>query len=314
MIIGMSSALALAFTAACIIVYAYHRPRNLSDKHPPKETHQFGKASGEPWGNVALGSLPLSYGLNCSLSSTSSSFRDYRFVSVFGPGGTPIPQFNPNTAGAVVIGSVTIGASSSYSSGPFDNGSRSYASSKSRSFFTPRRHKSPKSDSSSKDDMSSLSSHRSSHQKSPRYRSFNHRHPKAPRLDQHHHRIESSRVIKSSQRSVGTKASHNTVPLSRKKQQQYERRVGNSQVSFADWRAVSYMTDNFCHQGQATDTAAALMQSSFFFDVLNRPESSASSPKSVSCLSLPLPNVRSATSSDAGASSILCKWILFHRR
>ena len=35
------------------------------------------------------------------------------------PGGNPIPQFNPNTAGVVIIGSVMIGADSSFGLGPF---------------------------------------------------------------------------------------------------------------------------------------------------------------------------------------------------
>ena len=34
-------------------------------------------------------------------------------------GGNPIPQFNPNTAGKVIIGLVTIGADSSFGWGPF---------------------------------------------------------------------------------------------------------------------------------------------------------------------------------------------------
>lgn len=51
--------------------------------------------------NICL--LPMSYmGFNYSSGSSSSSFRDYRFVAVFSSDGKPIPQFNPNTAGAVV--------------------------------------------------------------------------------------------------------------------------------------------------------------------------------------------------------------------
>ena len=45
--------------------------------------------------------------------------RDETLVNGHGPGGNPIPQFNPNTAGAVIIGSVTIGADSSFGSGSF---------------------------------------------------------------------------------------------------------------------------------------------------------------------------------------------------
>ena len=45
--------------------------------------------------------------------------RDETLVTGHGPGGNPIPQFNPNTAGVVIIGSVTIEADSSFGLGPF---------------------------------------------------------------------------------------------------------------------------------------------------------------------------------------------------
>jgi hypothetical protein len=59
--------------------------------------------------------------------------RDKTLVTGHGPEGNPIPQFNPNTAGVVIIGSVTIGADSSFGSGPFAYAGSSIASS--GSFF-----------------------------------------------------------------------------------------------------------------------------------------------------------------------------------
>ncbi len=55
--------------------------------------------------------------------------RNETLVTGHGPGGNPIPQFNPNTAGVVIIGSVTIGADSSFGSGPFAYTGSSIASS-----------------------------------------------------------------------------------------------------------------------------------------------------------------------------------------
>jgi hypothetical protein len=59
--------------------------------------------------------------------------RDETLVTGHGPGGNPIPQFNPNTAGVVIIGLVTIGAISSFRLGPFAYAGSSIASS--GSFF-----------------------------------------------------------------------------------------------------------------------------------------------------------------------------------
>lgn len=97
----MSAALALSLAAACLL-YAHRRGDGVGpDKSPSKDPNHFGIARYEPWGR-SISSLPMSYVVpNCSLSSTSSSFRDYRFVNVYGPDGASIPQFNPNTAGAV---------------------------------------------------------------------------------------------------------------------------------------------------------------------------------------------------------------------
>jgi len=316
-IIGMSFALALSMTVACIM-YAYRR--RLADSSPDadaysvKEANHFGIGGHEPWGK-SISSLPISYmGLNCSLSSTSSSFRDYRFVNVFGPEGNPIPQFNPNTAGAVVIGSVTIGAgSSSYSSGPFTP-TGSY-SGKSRSLFAlgkiaSRRKNLPMSDAgiSSKDDMSSISSHRSSYRANPRHGRF-----EEHRLQPSGHRIK-ARIARGSHRSAGSsrsKLSRNTIPMSHRKRQKFERRAHwNGEASYGDWKAISYMTETALVGEGGTTAAAAVQQSKFFFDTLLGPDStrvssSEASPKSLTCQSLPNMQHARAGSFNASASSIL---------
>lgn len=305
-IIGMSFALALSLGAACVM-YAHHRSG--SGYFPAKyskDPNHFGIAAHEPWGK-SISSLPLSYmGLNCSLSSSSSSFRDYRFVNVFGPEGTPIPQFNPNTAGAVVIGSVTIGGSSSYSSGPFANTSYS---AKSRSFFSIGKlshRKEPTSESSisSKDGMSTLSSNRYSPRKNPK--SYNQRRPKRSMRLGHSFPVGTQSIRSRSN------VSRTTMPMNNRRRQKLEQRV-DSHLSFGDWRAVSHMTE-YRHTGQgATDASAAMQQSKFFFDALFCPDSPPSSdsntiPKSMSCQSLPnVCYLARAGSSDAGVSSILCK-------
>ncbi len=85
---------------------------------------------------------------------------DETLVTGHGPGGNPIPQFYPNTAGVVIIGSVMIGADSSFGSGPFAYAGSSIASS--GSFFSSGtiscRQDSPANEggASQRDDMSSL--------------------------------------------------------------------------------------------------------------------------------------------------------------
>ncbi|KAL9184095.1 LOW QUALITY PROTEIN: hypothetical protein ACHAXT_002181 [Thalassiosira profunda] len=307
-VIGMSFAFALTAAAACI-VYMRHHPRSLDDeKKLDKDPHHFGIAAQEPWGKPFP--LPLSYanlGPN-SVGSASSSFRDYRFVSVYGPGGNAIPQFNPNTAGAVVIGSVTIGGSSSISSGPFGcAGSR--ASTRSRSFFTLGKMSwskgSPGRSASSKDDMSSISSSRSS---LPRHRAS-----KTPVWLDRRSRVNlTSPAASHNSSSSGsrTKLSRNTVPMSHQRQKGFKGRDDlHGQVTIGDWKAVSYMTD-FRHPSEATDASAVASQGQFFFDALLCTDAapfppSDWTPASVTCQSLPNMPQTSCLGSDAGASSIL---------
>ena len=305
-IVGMAFGLALTFAAAYIVYVRHHHDSGSPpDKLASKDANHFGTAAHEPWGKTIGG---LSYmGINCSMSSSnSSSFRDYRFVSVFSPQGTPIPQFNPNNAGAVVIGSVTIGGGSSYSSGFVNtSGSRSY-SSKAPSFFSigkvsRRHHTKSESGASSKDDMSSLSSHRSSsfRTKSPKYKAYNHSRRKRSIQMRSYEQAKSSR----------SNNSRNTVPMTHQRRKKLEQRVeSNDNVSFGEWRAISYMTE-YRHPSQTTGAAASIQQNKFFFDTLLGSESNQSPdinsvPKS--CQSLP--NVRNLAltgSFDAGASSIL---------
>ena len=186
LLIGISTTLVCLSLAACTL-YRFRKDhvRKASgslDTFPSHGVHNFGTVAQEP----SARSIPEPYpGLNVSLGSSAASFRDHRFVLVYGPEGALIPQFDPDTAGAVVIGSVTVGAAySSYgsdeatrSAGSRSAGRRSAAGSRSyfsrghhqgspasRSFFSRSRHQgSPVSGGGAppRDDVSSLSSHRS---------------------------------------------------------------------------------------------------------------------------------------------------------
>ena len=295
-VLGLSFGLALTVAAAYLVFINHH-----SDSGPSSEKDISSQKDGggnlnarqfKPCGEAAVPSLSLSYlGLNnCSISSTSSSFRDYRFTTVFGPKGESIPQFDPNQAAAVVIGSVTIGDSSSYSSGPFTSGSRS-----TRSFFSfGRRRRKFKSGSSTRDDMSSLSSNRSTSFRRE-YRALG-RHRKGS--------ISRSKSVQSSH-------SRNTVPLTNRRRQKIDHFVqSNNQVSLGDWNAISYMTAECRNPNQAvTDVGAALQQSKFFFDTLLCPETSQLSDTNTMKSSQSMPNIYRVCSSDAGAS-VLCKLLL----
>ncbi len=234
-------------------------------------------------------------------------------MAVFDPEGTPIPQFNPNTAGAVIIGSVTIGAGSSLGSGPFaDVGSSSIMS---RSFFSlgttmSRRRGGPigsEGGISSRDDVSSLSSRRSpkrANDNAGHYRSLDRRGggKGSFRLDRRKRISKWKDPIGPSSQSPRSETSRNTVPMSHRKPQTVDGKVdGDRQVSFGDWMAISNITE-FRHQGSFTDTAAMISQRKVFFNALC-PESIPSSAG----LSLPdIYRVERFGSSDAGGSS-LCK-------
>lgn len=278
-VLGLSFGLALTVAAAYLVFINHHSDSGLSsDKDISSQKDDgshFRAQQFKPWSEA----VPS--------SSTSSSFRDYRFTTVFGPKGESIPQFDPNQAAAVVIGSVTIGDSSSYSSGPFTSGSRS-----TRSFFSfGRRRRKFKSGSSTRDDMSSLSSNRSTSFRRE-YRALG-RHRKGS--------ISRSKSVQSSH-------SRNTVPLTNRRRQKIDHVVqSNNQVSLGDWNAISYMTAECRNPNQAaTNVGAALQQSKFFFDTLLCPETSQLSDANTLKSSQSMPNIYRVCSSDAGAS-VLCK-------
>jgi hypothetical protein len=330
-VIGTSSALAVLLAASCVLLYAQYRRTARCPGYPNtiKDSPLGGRGPDrlvdevrEPWrkyhhhASTSLSMMSYIMGHNhCSSGSSSSSFRDYRFVAVFDPEGAPIPQFNPNTAAAVIIGSVTIGCAdnSSFGSGPFaDVGSSSIMS---RSFFSlggtmSRRRGSgtPVSEGgiSSRDDVSSLSSRRSPKRANPnRYRSMNQRGGEGSTwLVDRRKRIGKRDPIGPSSMSSLSETSHYTVPVSHRRLRTIEGRVddGDRQVSFGDWVAISNITE-FRHRGSFTDAAAMLSQRKVFFNALC-PESVPSSKG----LSLPdIHRVARVVSSDAGASS-LCEW------
>ena len=316
-IAGITSA--ALFATVAFVAYIYRSPSHVSSPNmkSSKDAYNFGVSAYEPLGKSGS-SLPIPFmGLNCSVCSSSSSYRDYRFVNVFGPRGTPIPQFNPNTAGAVVIGSVTIRASSSYSSGPYGNsGSSQVRSTKSPLIFTRRkrfhhRHDAPKSDSgiSSRDDVSSISSRKSSYQRRMKRRSSN-----------HYRKIMSIRLDR---RDVDQSAAHLplssiksslTVPLSYRQRRRMDKQlISDSQVSFGDWRATWDLSE--CRPTiETADQEAILAHRRIVFNTLC-PESTQlpdenMTPSSSGCHSLPnMHFVPRASSSDAGSSSVLCKFV-----
>jgi len=115
-------------------------------------------------------------------------------------------------------------------------------------------------------------------------------------------------------RSLGSYStvSRMTIPLScaqRKKMTRHGMSY-RREVSFADWKAVSFMSNEVYHFDQATDSAAAIKQKSFFFDVFTSNVSTSSScegtPHDLSSQrSLKLsPRVGSIFPSENGASSL----------
>ncbi len=304
---GITSA--ALFATVAFIAYMYRCPSHIPSLNmkSSKDPNNFGVPAHESLGKSGS-SLPIPFmGLNYSVCSSSSSYRDYRFVNVFGPQGTPIPQFNPNTAGAVVIGSVTIRASSSYSSGPFGNSSSSQVRSTKSPIFTRRkrshdRHDAPKSDSgiSSRDDVSSISSRKSSYQRRIKRRTSNHRR---------------KRMSNAAPFPVCSIKSSLTVPLSSRQRQMMDKQlISESQVSFGDWRATWDLSE--CRPTSETaDQEAILAHRRIVFNTLC-PESTQLPEENMTLSSSgfhSLPNIHivaRASSSDAGSSSIICKFRL----
>ena len=245
-------------------------------------------------------------GLTQSISSSPCSFRDRRFINVFSSEGTPIPQFNPSTASAVVIGTVTIGGSS-YSSDFLAHDCESESQSFGSRPFSERlsgEHVKVNSRESENGSASSLSSGRSFHLVARKSARFKHRYVKRHTISRGH-----DDDLSSSPRSVH---SCKTMPmtLAREKSLQSRDRSDDSNISLGDWKAVSYMSSEVCQCGSSpTGTAAAAAQNKFFFELFTADNTS----ERASCHSLPIiPRQFSFCSSDAGLSSVLCKSSFVH--
>jgi hypothetical protein len=258
--------------------------------------------------DTTMSSVPLAYlGLNQSISSSSCSHRDGRFVNVYSAEGSPIPQFNPNFASTIVIGTITIGGSSSYSSGFLGEPE-----------FSPRELSAEQGNAFSGaleyDTVSSLQSSRSfslvQQRKGPMYM---HRYAKKQTCSQGGDPDPSLRP-----------RSAQTVPmtLSCGKKKVHTRHLsGDSNiVSLGDWKAVSYMSSDLQRQlpqpmemnncgihKSVTDDAASINQKRFFFDLFTV----ESELEKGSSHSLPVIPKRqfSFSSSDGGVSSVLCKFV-----
>lgn len=218
---------------------------------------------------------PFSY-FSSGSSSSSSSFRDARFVPVFDQDGRAIIQFNPNTANAVVIGSVTIGGgSSSISTGPFMKDEMPASKKNYISIGQVNQARSDASGSSS--ELSSLSSGRSASINGiPRRNQLFGSKQGGMKTGETSSQKELNSSIASG--SMGKSAiSRSTMPMTSTK---FERRIVrfDTQVSFADWKAATTMiSDQRVADGAVTGNYAMRRQSKFFFDIFTTPVSDGSS-------------------------------------
>lgn len=93
--IGVSAAaVLLLMTAGGALAYA--RSNSFDKKSLPDGRNSNGAINYVPWERHS----PFPFSVPSSCSSSSSSFRDCRFVRLIGPGGQSIAQFDPNTASA----------------------------------------------------------------------------------------------------------------------------------------------------------------------------------------------------------------------
>ncbi len=208
-------------------------------------------------------------GMRQSISSSPCSMRDHRFINIYSEQGSPIPQFNPSTANAVVIGTVSIG-SSSFSSDLPPSGADLLANE-----YEPE-----------------CSSGRRSFVLDASVNSRLRRHQKRQTLSGLSPSVHSCQSMPL------------TLSCGKKLQGQYQNDTNN--ISFADWRAVSYMSSEFCCGTSATSAAAAAAHNNFFFDLFTE----KSTLENASCHSLPvIPRQFSFASSDSdlGLPSVLCK-------
>jgi hypothetical protein len=247
--------------------------------HPPRTVTTKTTTFSNPIHDVPLACL----GLNQSISSSSCSFRDHRFINVYSSEGSPIPQFNPSTASKVVIGTVTIGGSS-YSSS-FCEHDQAHDKANSRESENGR--------------SSSLISGRTFHLVTRKNAKFRHRYTKKQALSRGHDGSSSSRSVHSCKTIPMTLTCGETLHS--------HDRSDERNTSLGDWKAVSYMSSELCCGSPATSAtaaAAAAKQNRFFFELFT----ADNTLERTSCHSLPvIPRQFSFGSSDAGASSVLCK-------
>ena len=310
-IAGVSSALALAAIASCVVFVKNQRESSTADESEPDKRDDlstpamFGIAPRETWSRPFFGS-------RSSSSSSSGAHRDSRFVNIFARTGELIPQFNPNLASAVVIGSVTIGGSSSLSTGPFaGNNMEEEDSYSSRPFALLRGNK--KAGCSSNGDVSSLSSAQSSSNVSfSTKRHYGKRRGgfgfgRTARLESRH-RV----AIPQPSKSFDSQNTPATVPMNRPAQRLHESRI--NRISLGELKAVAYMSN----QTQPSDSATnpTTRQRTFLFDTLCAEANSSSGAEfegrsNLSVKSLPVSQILGTTSLDDGPASILRKALVY---
>ena len=287
LVVGMFAMACLSFAALCILHHSRKAPGTV-DKLSSHGAHR-SAAIHEYSGSL----LPVSvFGAHHSLGSSSGSFRDHRFAHVYGPEGTPIPQFDPDSAETVVIGAVSIRAidndhgsdmasclTGSRSTKPRSEGSRSPGSCSMephstgprsfagfRSIFLSGRPKgspAPSGDAPLRDGTSSPSSHRM-----------------APQGDLRDETVW--RATGEAGARPGTfrlQASPVAVLASRRRRRAFEQRAGtNGRASFGYWRASSCMTEASLAREGRTRAVVVGRQSEFFADKLLYPGSPPSLP------------------------------------
>mmetsp|Transcript_10532 Transcript_10532/g.17925 ORF Transcript_10532/g.17925 Transcript_10532/m.17925 type:complete len:846 (+) Transcript_10532:26-2563(+) len=278
----VAAALVLTLVIAGSLYTVYNRPpRTVTTKETCADpTHDIWEST--------MSSVPHAcLGINQSISSSSCSFRDDRFINVFSSEGSPIPQFNPSTANIVVIGTVSIG-SSSFSS-DFPRSGADYLA-----------------NDCGLESPSSRSCRRSFRLNARKKARFRHRYVKSQTLSRGH----DHGFLPPSPRSVhSSKTMPMTLSCGRKLHSQDPSDDGN--ISLCDWKAVSYMSSEFYCGSSATGAAAAAAHKNFFFDLFT----ADNTLESVSCHSLPvIPRQFSFASSesDVGVSSVLCKSSFVH--
>lgn len=248
-----------------------HPPRNVTTK----ET--FANPIHNQWDSTASSMhCPPCLGIKQPISSSPIS-QDHRFINVYSSKGSPIPQFNPSTAGAVVIGTVSIG-SSSFSS-DFPGFGAEFLANECESEFA---------------------SYRPGRKMFRLKASKKHRYVKKQSITRGH-----GHGLPPSPRSVHSCRSM-PITLSCGKKLHSQHPVDDNNISLCDWKAVSYMSQEFHCGSSATGAAAAAGHNNFFFELFT----ADSTLTSVSCHSLPaIPRQFSFASSDSDVevSSILCK-------